>query len=301
MNIEVQSHRDSEQKPIDRLVNIQMLRGRSCYLFGSEWERSAGHRDQEAARIVRITSRWVFCVVFVIVVSLSASRTIRPRLQPVGKSPNCSASLVFKSCLSRGRVANFEEWRASNAQQLLIDTQFILQSDSIMVDIGAFTGETLQKYWQKYQPRVYAFEPVQSFREALYRKFNSSRVTILPYGIGPVEEDVFVSLAGDATAVRQSNTGHKIHLRPLDAFFAEHLPVGQVDLLFINCEGCEYSVMQYLVNSMHIRRMNVILIQFHSNVQDWLEKRCCINAELARTHHQYFNYPNIWEGWVLKS
>ena len=71
---------------------------------------------------------------------------------------------------------------------------------------------------------------------------------ILPYGIGANNTMASLAIKGDASAVALGGTSAnideasvvEIELRTLDGFFATF--DGFVDLLFVNCEGCEYSV-----------------------------------------------------------
>lgn len=159
------------------------------------------------------------------------------------------------------------------------------------------------------RPNIYAFEPIQDYRQVLHDKFaaTNGKVRIIPYGIASVEKRVTVQLAGDATTalprgvVSRSNIGARsMVLKPLDTFFLDEFDGFDVDLLFINCEGCEYDVLSYLVGSPYISRMRHILVQFHPLGDQWLQKRCCIAQRLSHTHDVYFDYPNIWTGWALR-
>jgi hypothetical protein len=73
-----------------------------------------------------------------------------------------------------------------------------------------------------------------------------------------------------------------------------------VDLLYINCEGCEYDVLEYMIDSGWIARMEHVLVQFHG-FQDPanVAKRCLIRELLRRTHSPVFSYAFVWEEWKV--
>jgi FkbM family methyltransferase len=221
------------------------------------------------------------------------------------QTTSCRDGRVYQLCMQLGGGFRLEEFYSAGAQDRFIDSFPFLSNDSIVIDIGSFTGETLHKIWTKYQPYIYAFEPVQDFRQVLEKKFKdgNGKISIFPYGIGGEHRVVSVALAGHATST-MLNSSHQITreitLQPLDEFFARFLPNASVDLLSINCEGCEYDVLTYIVNSQYATRMKHILIQFHRLGHNWHQQRCCLQQSLSKTHFQYFSYPNIWEGWVLR-
>jgi hypothetical protein len=72
-----------------------------------------------------------------------------------------------------------------------------------------------------------------------------------------------------------------------------------VDLVSINIEGGEYTLLPEMLNSGIIKFCRHLQVQFHDH-PNGVELRDRIREGLAATHQQTFNYPFVWEGWRLK-
>jgi hypothetical protein len=92
-------------------------------------------------------------------------------------------------------------------------------------------------------------------------------------------------------------------MRTLTPFFAlleQRHAATHVDLLHVNCEGCEFPVLEYLLRSPWIARVRHLLVQFHSfRDVDAVDRRCTLRAQLARTHRLAWDRSFVWERWDL--
>jgi FkbM family methyltransferase len=215
-------------------------------------------------------------------------------------------------CIDQGFRQNFAAWTVDRAQERFIWRQDHLDTKSIVLDVGGYTGETAQVFWKRYQPIIFIAEPIKEYYDQLERRFAETAGKIVPmnFGFGNSSRNATITLNGDASRIDSSSDGGSHHtnveIRTLHDFMASGAfrAVGQhIDLLFINCEGCEYEVLSSLVASSHIRKIKRILVQFHLNPGkdefETVQQRCTIRQELRRTHMNYFTYPFIWEGWDL--
>ena len=74
---------------------------------------------------------------------------------------------------------------------------------------------------------------------------------------------------------------------------------GTVDLLHVNCEGCEWEMLEDIISSG--QHTNIRTIQFGSHyfrqVEDIVARFCRIRAELSRTHVMVWGQAWGWERW----
>lgn len=178
-----------------------------------------------------------------------------------------------------------------------------LNSGSVVVDIGGYTGAWSAKINDIYSPRLFVLEPVGQFLTVLKEKFSGHpNVKVCGYGLGAAGSyDIYVQ--GDGSSMfTGSDTGTKetITIKSIDAFIAE-TGIDRIDLLQMNIEGAEYDLMDMLLEHPLLKRINRMQIQYHLTVDNFEQRRARIRERLADTHLQTFNYPFVWEGWQRRA
>ena len=77
---------------------------------------------------------------------------------------------------------------------------------------------------------------------------------------------------------------------------------GMIDMISINCEGCEFEIIPALILNNLTQYFRII--QFATHL-DLLSESSCIYCQieqaLERTHKILYHYTMLWEGWVLKN
>lgn len=72
-----------------------------------------------------------------------------------------------------------------------------------------------------------------------------------------------------------------------------------VDLLHVNCEGCEWEMFENIIE--HNLQTNIRIIQFGAHYFDQVdniaERYCKIREALNRTHYMVYGEPWAWERW----
>ena len=77
--------------------------------------------------------------------------------------------------------------------------------------------------------------------------------------------------------------------------------IGNVSLMAINAEGGEYPLLDRLIDSGYISKIENLLVQFHDIYQKDAEERMNrIQRELLKTHQPVFQYKFVWERWKRK-
>ncbi len=81
------------------------------------------------------------------------------------------------------------------------------------------------------------------------------------------------------------------------------LKTEQLDLLHVNCEGCEFQILNGIFGQASIIS-NIKTIQFGTHLipryeKNILEMYCGLIRSLSKSHHIIFQAPFIWERWQL--
>jgi FkbM family methyltransferase len=190
------------------------------------------------------------------------------------------------------------KWVQDRGDANLLEKQY-LTSESIVVDVGGYTGVWAEKIFNAYAPNLYVLEPVKKFESALRQKFaGAPKVKILNYGLGA--PGVFkIGLDADGSSLFQtsgSNELEEITVKSFNDFVAEN-NLKYIDLIQINIEGSEYALLEDMLNSRFFRKIKKLQVQFHLNIENAQQKRNALRERLQQTHRQLFNYPFVWEAW----
>ncbi len=143
-----------------------------------------------------------------------------------------------------------------------------------VIDIGAYIGDSTVAYALR-GARVHAFEPLPGFQEYLRENTRlnhvENQITIHPVGLSDRDELVTESgrLAemaslGHGEGVRQgAGGGPESAIRLVDAisYFRDH-GIDTVDVLKLNCEGCEYALFKDSTILDYLRPKHVVM-EFH--------------------------------------
>jgi len=180
-----------------------------------------------------------------------------------------------------------------------------LPEGGVVLDVGGDTGDWAMDLQTRYAPQLYIFEPNRRSVETLRQRFARTTARILPFGLGAVNEVCQLSDDGmgysvyDASRNYSAATKYEIQIRDAREVF-EELALGEVDLLKINIEGGEYSLLPRLMESGLIERCRMIRVQFHDWFPDAFALRRRIVKALARTHDVEWSYPMVWESWIRR-
>ena len=180
-----------------------------------------------------------------------------------------------------------------------------LNENSIVFDIGGYGGETSFQLNELYHPKIYVFEPVRKYYESLRNRFlNDGNISVFPYGLGAYSRDsVFQVNNGSSTLFEQRmevtdyvGQHEIIKIKSITDFIREQ-KINKIDLMCINIEGMEYELIDELIRTGDIEKVENIQIQFHRTVEDYKWKRIRIITSLKNTHKRTYNFPYIMENW----
>ena len=180
------------------------------------------------------------------------------------------------------------------------NVNYDLNEDSIIMDLGGYTGVWIQQMVDKYNPNVYVIEPLPEFYNKLEERFkDNSKVTLKNVGVGTENGDGVIYINGDGSS--SNNIGGEavtIQLETMETLLNEW-GLESVDLLQVNIEGDEYPLLEQIIENGVINKFKNIQIQFHLGVENEVVRRDQINKGLINNGFKNkFNYPFVWEGWT---
>ena len=143
-------------------------------------------------------------------------------------------------------------------------------------------------------------------------KTNQWDVTVHKFGLGDSTRRIFLSesdIKGQGTFAmkdKEAEEGKKIPLEIIEATTAFTNVTGgseDLDLLHVNCEGCEYEMLENLIKSGLHWKIKIIQFgtHFFSEIPNLTERYCAIRSELTQSHKMVYGTAFAWERWDRKS
>lgn len=210
-----------------------------------------------------------------------------------------TARLYLKDWVLRDEQArDILRWRRDRGDQTLRLNYPLLRED-VVFDLGGFVGDFAEAIHRRYGCTVYLFEPVQSFFSACQARFaGNEKIHCFNYGLSSAKQTLHISLAGDASSIARNITDQleAVQLERFDEFLCR-FDVQKIALLKMNIEGGEFDVLEHLIETGNIARVQYLQVQFHDFAENALARRDRIRAALAQTHRLDWSYHFVWESW----
>lgn len=202
------------------------------------------------------------------------------------------------------RPAFFRFMRANMLNRdLLYDAP--LEKGDIAIDVGGFKGDWAARVQEKFEAKIYVFEPNPPVVEKLRKRFDDyTDIQIYDYGLGgqDAELDLIQKDMGSSfysTRATSNLPTVKARVRDIATVLGE-LGHDEIGVIKLNIEGGEYEVMERLIETGWLPRVRCFMIQFHEWFKRAHKRRGKIQAALRETHDVEWDYKFIWEKWVRK-
>jgi FkbM family methyltransferase len=187
----------------------------------------------------------------------------------------------------------------TNLLQDKLRYEYPLNENSIVFDVGGYKGEWSEKIYNKYQCKIFIFEPVKKFYNNLVNKFiDSKNILINNYGLSNIFATQEIYLNDDASGLYKiSENKEDIKLFPFSYSFSEY----KIDLMKVNIEGEEYNLLLDIMGHNCLLNIKNLQIQWHNfnKTHTLLKNRLLI--ELQKTHYLTYQLGCYWENWRLKN
>lgn len=209
-----------------------------------------------------------------------------------------------------------------------------LDSNSFVIEVGGYEGDEVREFFGLYEiGRYVILEPVWEYYDILRERTNDlpqEALRIYNIGLGARDELVNVRKSGKDTSLykymesessqsesRQTESRNDtaitsvLNIMNVEKFLID-MGIGQnygykhqLDLLSMDCAGCEYDVLDYLLTSPNVLR-NIRTIQFQSHrvkghEKEMIKKYCAYQEVLSRTHEILFQHKFSWEAWTFRN
>jgi FkbM family methyltransferase len=144
-------------------------------------------------------------------------------------------------------ITEINRWFTDNGDNTH-NINYDLNENSVIIDLGGYTGVWVQQMIEKYNPNVYILEPVTKFYEGMVNKFsNNPKVHLMNVGVSTEDKEGTIFINGDATSSNLTN-GESIGVKfnTIETVL-EKWGLTEVDLIQINIEGDEYPLLENML------------------------------------------------------
>ena len=218
----------------------------------------------------------------------------------------------YQACLTSYSDASF--WSVQGLRHTA--HKHLFNSSSLIIEVGGNRAHDTVEFIKFHNPFIMSYEPLRLMAKNLSDMFRSNpKVQIFPYGFGNRARNMSIepndygnagtSLYRPLTSPNSSNIVQVEILdivEVIDNIRRTKTRNGMIDMISINCEGCEFEIIPALLINNLTQFFRVIQFASHMGlVQDSPCIYCQIKQGLERTHTTLFYYSKLWEGWVLKN
>ena len=139
-----------------------------------------------------------------------------------------------------------------------------IDSNSIVLDAGAYTGEWAQEIMDRYNPTIHAFEPdPRNYKQLEKRTQANSRLIPYKFGLGDKNETVRMTLELLGSSMFSDTTGKKgvpwaeVEIRDI-ADTWQALALDRVEFMKINIEGAEFPLLERMIDDRSVRKSRLL-------------------------------------------
>lgn len=237
---------------------------------------------------------------------------------PVKRCPSKQTYVDFGSTLTQSQkervelcMTTYEHDTEISYERELVDRKLrytshsYLNNRSFVIEAGGHLGIDVNELNSRYHPGKYVvLEPVKTFYNILKDKFKDSpNVIFYNFGIDVRDGMFYVDEdENDAASifVEGEHKGNGIQIMNATNFF-EKISVRRhdVDLITLNCEGCEYAILDLLLSTDYIQHFKNIQFQPHriEGICHPVRRYCWYQELLKKTHMLSFQFKFVWENW----
>jgi len=211
-----------------------------------------------------------------------------------------SNEIIFKIGEYTLTSSVYDESILMSFEENILNDEYQLDSIDVnnktIIDIGANIGDTALNFINRGAKRIYSLEPIPKTYNYLLQNIsnNSLEDRIIPFnfGIGSKNENLIIPIrenasGGNSVTFVERNRQNKQYSKDVEVSIITLEELSQqinskVDLIKIDCEGCEYSIIQN-DHLMEFFNPDIILIEYHmgeQNIREWLKNR---NYEVVKS------------------
>lgn len=180
-----------------------------------------------------------------------------------------------------------------------------LYPNATIIDAGGFTGRDLGVFRSNAAKlginlddmNVEIFEPHPKIFKRLISNIglNPTWLSAHNYGLGNNNTQMCMDDESDgASTIKKEQCSLSVNVKDIAEVIKAH---AQIDLLHINCEGCEIPILNRVLET-SIDKVQTIEVQMHKKYVT-VQKYCQIATALfSAGYHRVYHYAFVWEAWT---
>ncbi len=214
-----------------------------------------------------------------------------------------ATKLYKRAILKDPFLVSVKQWKQDRGDATLRQ-DYSLDENSVVLDVGGYQGDFSQAMIDRFGCRVFVFEPMPVFSEQCRQRFaGDPRVSVLDYGLGARDEQLFLSTSDDASSFFRNHDAYGSVAASIHDVLSvwQKLDLEHVDLIKINIEGGEYPLLRRLIETQLIHQVSNIQVQFHDFVEDAVVQRNELRRRLETSHDETWCYEFVWENWSRRA
>ncbi len=177
-----------------------------------------------------------------------------------------------------------------------------LGEGSVVLDLGGYQGQWASDLFSRYRCHIFVFEPVSGFAKRIRTRFrNNDKIEVFRFGLGRHSRSESIHISADGSSLfGTSSNCEQIKIIDVKDWINKR-GIDKIALIKINIEGGEYELLDRLIETDLIKKIENIQVQFHNISQNSRSKMERIHEELRNTHELTYQYEYVWENWARKS
>lgn len=173
-----------------------------------------------------------------------------------------------------------------------------LGEDSVVLDVGGYQGQWASDLFSRYRCHIFVFEPVVGFADRIRANFrNNDKIESFQFGLGGSSRSETINICADGSSIFRSSTNcEEIEIVDVKDWLNKR-GIDKIALIKINIEGGEYELLNRLIGTNMIDKIENIQVQFHNISKNSRLQMERIQRELRKTHLPTYQYEFVWENW----
>tara|TARA_B100000029_G_scaffold495957_1_gene561594 strand:- start:249 stop:962 length:714 start_codon:yes stop_codon:yes gene_type:complete len=203
----------------------------------------------------------------------------------------------------RKQVRHHILWKATFGDKRLYKN-LNLNSDSLFFDVGAHEGSVTSEIYNTYKCNIYSFEPDKETYNNLASIYEENdKVSIYNFALSNFSGRASIDTEYGSESFKlindENSSNNNVEVKNIVEFISDN-KLEKIDVLKLNVEGSEFEILNILISSKFINKIECLIIQFHKNTEKATEERERIIKNLNLTHKNEFSYYFVWEKWNIR-
>lgn len=176
-----------------------------------------------------------------------------------------------------------------------------LTNDSVVVEVGGYIGRWSLQIAQKFNPRLYVFEPQGWAYEVCVEVLKSyPNAHVFNYALGTMNTTMTMGNYGtDGCSFVDNTTGKTApeHMQEIGTV-VRSLGLTNIDLMLINVEGYEYKLLLRMLQTKLLP--DRLMVQFHTMFDETGVMLQALTEQLAEYYEMVWDYGVVLKAWQRK-